>query len=81
MAAILVPLLHPDFWNEFLPKHIAWPIALITVELFHRSVRVVVKIFIAPGSALKRPFAWFFVYIIFSTVLCIVRSLARCLCC
>ena len=80
LAAILVPALHPSFWPDVVVQYRAWIIAILFVEFFHHGVSKFVDIFIAPGANLKKPFAWLFIYILFSTVLCVVCPLSSCSC-
>lgn len=67
LGAILGALLHPAFWT-FVDKYRAWPISVAFIILWHVLSQQALSKWVTPGTEIKRPLLWFYLYALLSTV-------------
>ena len=72
LGAVLVPLLHPDFW-VFVRAHIGWPISIAAILCWHIVSQVFLNRFVTDGKRIRWPFVWLFAYVALSSAYCVVR--------
>ena len=75
LSAIFVPIGHPGFW-AFVRANVAWPLSIVAIIAWHALSQVLLQKYVTPGTSIKRPFAWLFLYMVLSTAYCVVRPLA-----
>ena len=74
LGAVLVPLLHPSFW-DLVRDNIGWVISFSFILLWHILSQLFLNRYVTDGRRILRPFMWLFVYIGLSAGYCVVRPL------
>lgn len=73
LGAVLVPLLHPEFW-VFVRDNIGWPISIALIILWHILSQIFLNRYVTDGKRIKKPFVWLFAYVALSSAYCVVRT-------
>lgn len=73
LGAVLVPLLHPEFW-VFVRDNIGWPISIALIIVWHILSQIFLNRYVTDGKRIKKPFVWLFAYVALSSAYCVVRT-------
>lgn len=71
----IATLLHRQFWAVLLRAEWGWVASIAAVALWHRLSQAAINRFVVSGAKIKMPFVWVFIYISFSTLYAVVRSI------
>jgi hypothetical protein len=75
LCAVLVPILHPEFW-KLVDEYKVWLACAILVSVWHTGSQYAINAWVTPGTSIARPLIWFFTYALLSTVYFAVRCSA-----